>query len=71
MDNAVFHEWVDAVVACQEDYNLKNTLPSIVSKLSDMRVVSSELDLLIYEPVKNTLPWYSSYLAVFHYCIFE
>ena len=40
MDNAVFHEWVDAVVACQDDYNLKNTLPPIVSKLSDMRVVS-------------------------------
>ena len=43
----------DAVVACQDDYNLKNTLPPIVSKLSDMRVVSSELDLLIYEPVKE------------------
>lgn len=53
MDNEVFHEWVDAVVACQEDYNLKNTLPPIVSKLSDMRVVSAELDLLIYEPVKE------------------
>ena len=53
MDNAVFHEWVDAVIACQYDYNLKNTLPPIVSKLSDMRVVSSELDLLIYEPVKE------------------
>ena len=53
MDHAVFHEWVDAVIACQEDYNLKNTLPPIVSKLSDMRVVSSELDLLIYEPVKE------------------
>ena len=53
MDNAVFHEWMDAVIACQYDYNLKNTLPPIVSKLSDMRVVSSELDLLIYEPVKE------------------
>lgn len=53
MDNTVFHEWVDAVIACQEDYNLKNTLPPIVSKLSDMRVVSAELDLLIYEPVKE------------------
>lgn len=41
------------MVACQDDYNLKNTLPPIVSKLSDMRVVSSELDLLIYEPVKE------------------
>ena len=53
MDNAVFHEWVDAVIACQDDHNLKNTLPPIVSKLSDMRVVSAELDLLIYEPVKE------------------
>ena len=53
MDNAVFREWVDAVIACQDDHNLKNTLPPIVSKLSDMRVVSAELDLLIYEPVKE------------------
>ncbi len=53
MESAVFHEWVDAVIACQDDYNLKNTLPPVVSKLSDMRVVSAELDLLIYEPVKE------------------
>ena len=53
MDNAVFHEWVDAVLACQEDYNLKNTLPAIVGKLSDMRVVSAELDLLLMEPLKE------------------
>ena len=53
VDNAVFHEWVDAVVACQDDYNLKSTLPPIVAKLSDMRVVSAELDLLLMEPVKE------------------
>ena len=53
IDNAVFHEWVDAVVACQDDYNLKSTLPPIVAKLSDMRVVSAELDLLLFEPVKE------------------
>ena len=53
MDNAVFHEWVDAVTACQDDYNLKNTLPAIVGKLSDMRVVSAELDLLLMEPLKE------------------
>lgn len=53
MDNAVFHEWVDAVIACQEDYNLKSTLPPVVAKLSDMRVVSFELDLLLYEPIKE------------------
>lgn len=53
VDNTVFHEWVDAVIACQDDYNLKSTLPPIVSKLSDMRVVSAELDLLLMEPVKE------------------
>lgn len=53
IDNSVFHEWVDAVVACQDDYNLKSILPSIVAKLSDMRVVSAELDLLLFEPVKE------------------
>lgn len=53
VDNSVFHEWVDAVVACQDDYNLKSTLPPIVAKLSDMRVVTAELDLLLLEPVKE------------------
>jgi len=53
IDNAVFHEWVDEVIACQDDYNLKTTLPPIVAKLSDMRVVSAELDLLLFEPVKE------------------
>ena len=53
IDNAVFHEWVDVVIACQNDYNLKATLPSIVSKLSDMRIVSAELDVLLFEPVKE------------------
>jgi Flp pilus assembly protein TadB len=53
IDNGVFHEWVDAVIACQDDYNLKATLPPIVAKLSDIRVVSAELDLLLMEPVKE------------------
>jgi len=53
IDSAVFHEWIDAVIACQDDYNLKSTLPPIVAKLSDMRVVTAELDLLLFEPVKE------------------
>lgn len=53
IDNSVFHEWVDAVIACQDDYNLKSTLPPIVAKLSDVRVVTAELDLLLLEPVKE------------------
>lgn len=53
IDNTVFHEWVDSIIACQDDYNLKTTLPPIVAKLSDVRVVSAELDLLLFEPVKE------------------
>ncbi|GAA0782081.1 type II secretion system F family protein [Hathewaya limosa] len=53
IDNEVFKEWVDAVIACQEDKNLKTTLTPIVSKLSDMRIVGAELDYLLYEPMKE------------------
>lgn len=53
ISSEVFHEWVDAMIACQEDKTLKTTLTPIISKLSDMRVVSAELDLLLYEPMKE------------------
>ncbi len=53
LDNTVFHEWIDAVIACQEDYNLKSTLTPIVTKLSDVRIVSAELDMILFEPVKE------------------
>lgn len=53
IDNHVFQEWCDAVIACQEDKNLKSTLLPIVSKLSDMRIVASELEYLLYEPMKE------------------
>jgi len=49
----VYREWLDAVIACQDDKTLKTTLTPIISKLSDMRVVSAELDMLLYEPMKE------------------
>lgn len=51
--NDVFHEWCDALISCQEDKNLKSTLLPIVSKLSDVRSVTSELEYLLYEPMKE------------------
>lgn len=53
INNSVFQEWCDAIMACQEDVTLKTTLTPIISKLSDMRVVSAELDYLLYEPLKE------------------
>lgn len=53
IDNDIFHEWVDSLIACQDDKNLKTTLVPIVGKLSDVRIVSSDLDYLMYQPLKE------------------
>lgn len=53
LKNYIFHEWIDAAVACQDDKTLKSTLTPIIEKLSDMRVVSAELDYMMYEPLKE------------------
>jgi len=53
VDNAVFHEWCDAMIACQSDRSLKSTLTPIVTKLSDMRVVNGELENLVFVPRKE------------------
>ena len=53
IDNVVFREWCDALIACQHDRSLKTTLTPIVTKLSDMRVVNGELENLIFEPRKE------------------
>lgn len=53
IDNAVFREWCDALIACQFDRNLKTTLTPIVNKLSDMRIVNGELENMVFEPRKE------------------
>ncbi|HEX3027906.1 MAG TPA: hypothetical protein VHT34_01050 [Clostridia bacterium] len=53
IENAVFREWCDALIACQLDRNLKTTLIPIVTKLSDMRVVNGELENMVFEPRKE------------------
>jgi hypothetical protein len=53
LQNEVFDEWVSAVIACQDDKTLKSTLTPIVKKLQDIRVVSSELEFIIYDPLKE------------------
>lgn len=53
IENDVFKEWCDALCDCQYDRSLKTTLTPIVSKLSDMRIVNAELELLVTEPRKE------------------
>ncbi|WP_312354736.1 type II secretion system F family protein [Aminipila sp.] len=53
IENAVYAQWCDALIACQHDRSLKKTLIPIVSKLSDMRVVNGELENMVFEPRKE------------------
>ena len=53
INNEIFHEWCDALIACQYDRNLKSTLTPIVTKLSDVRIVNSELELMLAETRKE------------------
>lgn len=53
IDNEVFREWCDGLLACQYDRSLKTTLTPIVNKLSDMRIVNGELENLVFEPRKE------------------
>lgn len=47
VDNEVFREWCDTLILCQDDRTLKETLSSIVTKLTDIRIVNSELNTIL------------------------
>lgn len=50
IDDAVFREWVDALVDCQSDRGLKVTLEPIVRKYTDMITVNAELETMLASP---------------------
>lgn len=47
IDNDIFREWVDTLILCQDDRTHKDTLQDIVKKLSDVRIVNSELKTML------------------------
>lgn len=53
IDSAVWREWIDAVIPCQRNRTLKSTLQPIVRKLSDMRIVSGNLNADLYQPFRE------------------
>lgn len=53
VDNDIWQEWCDTMIACQDDRTLKDTLLPVVSKLTDVRIVNNELKTLLYEPRKE------------------
>lgn len=53
IDNDIFAEWCDTLIACQNDRTLKDTLLPIVGKLTDVRIVNNELRTMLTEPKKE------------------
>ena len=43
VNDTVFSEWCDILLACQDDRTLKDTLMPTVAKLTDIRIVNNEL----------------------------
>ena len=43
VNNSLFAEWCETMVACQDDRTLKDTLMPIVTKLTDVRIVNNEI----------------------------
>lgn len=50
VDDAVFKEWVDALIDCQSNRGLKVTLEPIVRKYTDVILVNNELETLVISP---------------------
>jgi hypothetical protein len=53
IDSDIFREWCDALIACQDNRNLKSILVPIVAKLSDTRITSSELEVILFKPMRE------------------
>ena len=52
IDNDIFAEWCDTLIACQDDRTLNDTLLPSVSKLTDVRIVNNELKTML-DAVRN------------------
>ncbi len=53
--DAIFHEWINTLIQCQSDRNMKHTLTVTVQKYSDMRIVQSELDSMLAAPKREAI----------------
>lgn len=55
INNSVFQEWIDSLILCQKNRSQISSLPFIVSKLSRIRKVTSDMEYEMYKPIKGYL----------------
>ena len=62
IDNDIYKEWCDTLIACQDDRTLKDTLLPVVGKLTDVRIVNNELKTMLSEVKKEY--WMMVFLVI-------
>ena len=62
IDNDIYQEWCDTLIACQDDRTLKDTLLPVVGKLTDVRIVNNELKTMLGEVKKEY--WMMVFLVI-------
>ena len=55
LDNTLFHQWCDVLILCQENHLLQATLPSIVSKFSDLKAQQEANGTRMMMPLRNAV----------------
>jgi tight adherence protein B len=53
VDNAYFGDWCDILLQCQDDRELKYVLPSVVTKLSNVKRIQADLDAAMMDIYKE------------------
>ena len=70
VDNEIFWEWCDTLIQCQDDRTLKDTLLPIVAKLTDVRIVNSELKT-IYAVIPDNDSSYNFIVGMLYTQLFQ
>ncbi len=51
IDNNLFDEWIDTLIACQDDITIKNILFNTINKFSDTRILELEVQNITRNPI--------------------
>lgn len=70
IQNNTWEEWVEAVILCQRNKNLRTTLPPIINKFSDVRIVDEELSVALFDPLKELMMMSCMLLGVIPFLFF-
>lgn len=55
IENNTWKEWCEIAILCQENKTLRSAMNPIMTKFSDVKIVTEELSLALYEPLKQLI----------------